>query len=150
ADTSSKRSTRVASMASPRIGSPRAEGGSPAGRAALMGTPSAVVIANSVASVGFLRPDSSSESVPLPTPVAFASAPSDMPRALRRSRTRAPTMAGLRPTLLVRDPARLDAAVRERADVVVGDQLRADDVLRATHAPLPVRPPEREDTAPGI
>lgn len=46
--------------------------------------------------------------------------------------TRMLIQAGLRPTLLVRDPARLDAAVRERADVVVGDQLRADDVLRAT------------------
>lgn len=46
--------------------------------------------------------------------------------------TRVLIQAGVRPTLLVRDADRLDPGVRERADVVEGDQLRADDVLRAT------------------
>lgn len=46
--------------------------------------------------------------------------------------TRILIQAGLRPTLLVRNPDRLDPEVRERADIVVGDQLRGDDVVRAT------------------
>ncbi|MGX9229635.1 NAD(P)H-binding protein [Streptomyces albus] len=40
--------------------------------------------------------------------------------------------AGVRPTLLARDPARLPAAVRERADVVRCDQGDGDAVVRAT------------------
>ena len=40
--------------------------------------------------------------------------------------------AGVRPTLLLRDPDRLDAATRERVDTVRGDQGDADAVLRAT------------------
>ncbi|MGP3973847.1 NmrA family NAD(P)-binding protein [Streptomyces sp. 8N114] len=40
--------------------------------------------------------------------------------------------AGVRPTLLVRDPARLAADVRERADVVRCDQGDGDAVVRAT------------------
>ncbi|MEU5852626.1 NmrA family NAD(P)-binding protein [Saccharopolyspora shandongensis] len=40
--------------------------------------------------------------------------------------------AGVRPTLLMREPAKLDAATRDRVDVVQGDQGDADFVLRAT------------------
>ena len=40
--------------------------------------------------------------------------------------------AGVRPTLLLRDPARLDAATRAAVDVVQGDQRDAEVVLRAT------------------
>lgn len=40
--------------------------------------------------------------------------------------------AGVRPTLLLRDPGRLDTATRERVDVVQGDQGDVDVVLRAT------------------
>lgn len=40
--------------------------------------------------------------------------------------------AGVRPTLLLRDPGRLDAATRDRVDVVQGDQGDADVVVRAT------------------
>ncbi|SIO87768.1 NAD(P)H-binding protein [Nocardiopsis sp. JB363] len=40
--------------------------------------------------------------------------------------------AGVRPTLLLRDPDRLDPAVRERVDTVRGDQGDVDTVLRAT------------------
>lgn len=40
--------------------------------------------------------------------------------------------AGVRPTLLLRDPDRLDAETRELVDTVQGDQLDAEDVLRAT------------------
>ncbi|MGW9552982.1 NAD(P)H-binding protein [Nocardiopsis sp. NPDC055551] len=40
--------------------------------------------------------------------------------------------AGARPTLLLRDPDRLDAATRQRVDTVRGDQGDADAVLRAT------------------
>lgn len=40
--------------------------------------------------------------------------------------------AGVRPTLLLRDPDRLDAETRELVDTVQGDQLDAGDVLRAT------------------
>jgi uncharacterized protein YbjT (DUF2867 family) len=39
--------------------------------------------------------------------------------------------AGARPTLLLRDPAKLDRDVAERVDVVTGDQLVPADVLRA-------------------
>lgn len=40
--------------------------------------------------------------------------------------------AGVRPTLLLRDPDRLDAATRERVETVRGDQGDTDAVLRAT------------------
>lgn len=40
--------------------------------------------------------------------------------------------AGVRPTLLLRDPDRLDTATRQRVDTVRGDQGDADAVLRAT------------------
>ena len=40
--------------------------------------------------------------------------------------------AGVRPTVLVRDPARLDPAVRERVDAVPVDQPDADAVVAAT------------------
>ena len=40
--------------------------------------------------------------------------------------------AGIRPTLLLRDPAKLDAATRELVDAVQGDQGDADVVLRTT------------------
>ncbi len=40
--------------------------------------------------------------------------------------------AGVRPTLLLRDPAKLDAATRKRVDVIQGDQGDADGVVRAT------------------
>jgi uncharacterized protein YbjT (DUF2867 family) len=40
--------------------------------------------------------------------------------------------AGVRPTVLVRDPARLDAAVLERVDAVALDQRDADAVVAAT------------------
>ena len=40
--------------------------------------------------------------------------------------------AGVRPTLLAHHPARLDPAVRERADVVEADVSDAATVLRAT------------------
>lgn len=40
--------------------------------------------------------------------------------------------AGIRPTLFLRDAGKLDAAVRDRVDLVEGDQLDRDDVLRAT------------------
>ncbi len=40
--------------------------------------------------------------------------------------------AGTTPTLLLRDPDKLTAAVRERVDVVQGDQADPDAVLRAT------------------
>lgn len=40
--------------------------------------------------------------------------------------------AGVRPTLLMREPAKLDAATRDRVDVVRGDQGDADVVVRAT------------------
>lgn len=40
--------------------------------------------------------------------------------------------AGLRPTVLVRDPSRLDAAVRERVDAVAVDQGDGDAVVAAT------------------
>jgi uncharacterized protein YbjT (DUF2867 family) len=40
--------------------------------------------------------------------------------------------AGVRPTLLARQPARLDQAIREQADVVAADLSDADAVVRAT------------------
>lgn len=40
--------------------------------------------------------------------------------------------AGVRPTLLLRDPDKLDPDTRERVDLVQGDQEEADSVLRAT------------------
>ncbi|MGH3916011.1 MAG: NAD(P)H-binding protein [Pseudonocardiaceae bacterium] len=40
--------------------------------------------------------------------------------------------AGVRPTLLLRDPAKLTPAIRERVDVVRGDQGDAERVVRAT------------------
>ena len=40
--------------------------------------------------------------------------------------------AGMRPTLFLRDAGRVDPEVRDRVDVVEGDQLDADDVVRAT------------------
>lgn len=40
--------------------------------------------------------------------------------------------AGARPTLLMREPRKLDAELAERVDAVQGDQLVLDDVLRAT------------------
>ncbi|MEV0080979.1 NAD(P)H-binding protein [Nocardia neocaledoniensis] len=40
--------------------------------------------------------------------------------------------AGVRPTLLMRDPARLDPAVRARVDVVQADQADAEAVVAAT------------------
>jgi uncharacterized protein YbjT (DUF2867 family) len=40
--------------------------------------------------------------------------------------------AGVRPTLLLRDPSKLDRDVAARVDAVAGDQLVAADVLRAT------------------
>jgi uncharacterized protein YbjT (DUF2867 family) len=40
--------------------------------------------------------------------------------------------AGVRPTVLVRDPARIDAAVLERVDAVAVDQRDADAVVSAT------------------
>ncbi|RZS41170.1 uncharacterized protein YbjT (DUF2867 family) [Herbihabitans rhizosphaerae] len=40
--------------------------------------------------------------------------------------------AGVRPTLLMRDPAKLDEALRDRVDVVACDQGDADAVVRAT------------------
>ncbi|WP_227998785.1 NmrA family NAD(P)-binding protein [Nocardia australiensis] len=40
--------------------------------------------------------------------------------------------AGIRPTLLLRDPTKIDAAIRDRVDVVQGDQGDADLVVRAT------------------
>ncbi|KGH44483.1 NmrA family transcriptional regulator [Modestobacter caceresii] len=40
--------------------------------------------------------------------------------------------AGLRPTLLLRSPEKLDPQTRERVDLVVGDQGDLDTVLRAT------------------
>ena len=45
---------------------------------------------------------------------------------------RALVQAGVRPILFLRDAAGLDHEVRERVDVVEGDQLEARDVLRAT------------------
>jgi uncharacterized protein YbjT (DUF2867 family) len=46
--------------------------------------------------------------------------------------TRLLLQAGIRPTLLLRDPARLDVETRERVDVVQGDQFDLDVVRRAT------------------
>jgi uncharacterized protein YbjT (DUF2867 family) len=46
--------------------------------------------------------------------------------------TRLLVQAGARPTLLMRDPAKLDAETRELADVVQGDQFDPEVVLRAT------------------
>jgi uncharacterized protein YbjT (DUF2867 family) len=46
--------------------------------------------------------------------------------------TRLLIQAGVRPTLLMRDPAKLDGGTRERVDAIQGDQLDRDDVLRAT------------------
>ncbi len=40
--------------------------------------------------------------------------------------------AGVRPTLLLRDPSKLDRDLAARVDAVAGDQLVAADVLRAT------------------
>jgi len=40
--------------------------------------------------------------------------------------------AGARPTLLMREPRKVDAELAERVDAVQGDQLVLDDVLRAT------------------
>lgn len=48
--------------------------------------------------------------------------------------------AGVRPTLLLRDPARLDAPTRERVDVCRGDQGDADAVVRATRGALTTTP----------
>ncbi|MBQ1158520.1 NAD(P)H-binding protein [Streptomyces smyrnaeus] len=56
--------------------------------------------------------------------------------------------AGVRPTLLARDPARLAAEVRERADVVRCDQGDGDAVVRATRgaeALFWVDPPTADD-----
>jgi uncharacterized protein YbjT (DUF2867 family) len=46
--------------------------------------------------------------------------------------TRLLLQAGVRPTLLLRDPAKLDERTRELADLVEGDQFDPDVVLRAT------------------
>jgi uncharacterized protein YbjT (DUF2867 family) len=46
--------------------------------------------------------------------------------------TRLLLQAGVRPTLLLRDAARLDEPTRERADIVEGDQFDPEVVLRAT------------------
>src|SRR4051794_24699493 len=40
--------------------------------------------------------------------------------------------AGVRPTLLMRHPQRLDPELAAHVDAIAGDQLVADDVLRAT------------------
>lgn len=56
--------------------------------------------------------------------------------------------AGVRPTLLLRDPAGLDSATRDRVDLVQGDQGDADAVLRATQGAdrlLWVDPPTPDD-----
>jgi uncharacterized protein YbjT (DUF2867 family) len=56
--------------------------------------------------------------------------------------------AGVRPTVLVRDPARMDAAVLERVDAVPVDQRDADAVVAATkgtHALFWVDPPTFAD-----
>lgn len=46
--------------------------------------------------------------------------------------TRLLVQAGVRPTLLLRDPAKLDGQTRELVDVVQGDQFDPDVVVRAT------------------
>lgn len=46
--------------------------------------------------------------------------------------TRLLLQAGERPTLMLRDPARLDPAIARLADPVQGDQLVQEDVIRAT------------------
>ena len=46
--------------------------------------------------------------------------------------TRLLLQSGIRPTLFLRHPDRLDAETARLADVVQGDQLVADDVLSAT------------------
>ncbi|SHF03862.1 NAD(P)H-binding protein [Streptoalloteichus hindustanus] len=59
---------------------------------------------------------------------------------------------GLRPTVLVRDPARLDPAVRERVDVAVVDQRDRDAVVTATEgveALFWVNPPAGSDDPAG-
>jgi uncharacterized protein YbjT (DUF2867 family) len=56
--------------------------------------------------------------------------------------------AGVRPTLLLRDPARLDTETRTRVDTIVADQRDPDAVLRATagaDALLWVSPPTGAD-----
>jgi len=56
--------------------------------------------------------------------------------------------AGVRPTLLLRDPAKLDPATRGRVDVVQGDQGDADGVVRATEGAdslFWVNPPTPDD-----
>ena len=56
--------------------------------------------------------------------------------------------AGLRPTLLLRDPGRLDAETRQRVDLVAGDQGDPTAVLRATEgadALYWVDPPTTDD-----
>jgi NAD(P)H dehydrogenase (quinone) len=59
--------------------------------------------------------------------------------------------AGVRPTLLMRHPDKLDAETAAHVDVVQADQLVADDVLRATEgadAMYWVDPPADVDTDP--
>src|SRR5918996_605878 len=46
--------------------------------------------------------------------------------------TRVLLQAGVRPTLLLRDPTKLDAQTRELGDVVQGDQFDPEGVLRVT------------------
>jgi uncharacterized protein YbjT (DUF2867 family) len=62
--------------------------------------------------------------------------------------TRLLLQAGARPTLLLRHPDKLDAETARLADVVQGDQLFPDDVLRATEgadALFWVDPPSGDD-----
>ena len=59
--------------------------------------------------------------------------------------------AGVRPTLLVRDPARLDAATRDRVDIVQCDQGDSDAVRHATRGAnrlFWVNPPAPADSDP--
>ena len=58
--------------------------------------------------------------------------------------------AGVRPTLLMRDPAKLDEETRELVDVVQGDQFDSEVVLRATEgadALYWVNPPVMDEDA---
>ena len=71
--------------------------------------------------------------------------------------------AGVRPTLLARDPARLDPAVLERADIVRTDLADSDAVVQATRGadalfwlapfnadPTPTRSPGTPSSAPPL
>ncbi len=75
-----------------------------------------------MASLGYMRSGQSKRKIVVTTPTGQVGS-----RVVRLL-----VQAGVRPTALVRDPARLEVNTRERVDVVAGDQGDLDSVIRAT------------------